>query len=214
MKKIIIIGSGGLALETYSLLKKYYGNKIKKEIIGFVSSEKKKIVIDNKKISGNDQFLTKNFSNINLILAIGNMKIRKKIFENLKNKKYFWPNIYSPKLKFKNEQIQIGKGNIFFENSIVCPKVTIGDFNIVNMNAVISHDCKINNFCNLNPSCVISGMVKISDFCQIGSNSVIHQNLKIEKNTNLAMGGVLFNNTETGSTYLGNPAKNIKFKKR
>ena len=82
------------------------------------------------------------------------------------------------------------------------------------MNAVISHDCKINNFCNLNPSCVISGMVIISDFCQIGSNSVIHQNLRVEKNTNLAMGGVLFNDTEKGSTYLGNPAKNIKFKKR
>jgi len=214
MKKIIIIGSGGLALETYSVLKKYYGNKIKKQIIGFISNEKKKNLIDNKKIIGNDKFLIKNFSNINLVLAIGNMKIRKKVYQKLNSKKYTWPNIYPPKLKFKNENIQIGKGNIFFENSLVCPNVRIGDCNIINMNVVVSHDCRIKNFCNLNPSCVVSGEVLIDDFCQIGSNSVIHQNLKIKKNTKLAMGGVLFNDTEIGTTYLGNPAKAINFKKK
>ncbi len=213
MKKIIIIGSGGLAIETYSFLKKCFGQKIKKKILGFISSDKPKVIIDGKKILGNDEFLLKNFSNINLIIAIGNIKTRKKIFDSLKNKKYFWPNIHLQKFNFKSENIKIGKGNIFFENSLICPNVTIGDFNVINMNSVVSHDCKINNFCNLNPSSVISGGVKIEDFCQIGSNSTIYQNLRLKKNSTVAIGGALFNDTEIGSTYLGNPAKRISFKK-
>ena len=68
-------------------------------------------------------------------------------------------------------------------------------------------------FSNLNPSSVISGGVKIEDFCQIGSNSTIYQNLRLKKNSTVAIGGALFNDTEIGSTYLGNPAKRISFKK-
>ena len=58
-----------------------------------------------------------------------------------------------------------------------------------------------------------SGGVKIEDFCQIGSNSTIYQNLRLKKNSTVAIGGALFNDTEIGSTYLGNPAKRISFKK-
>jgi sugar O-acyltransferase (sialic acid O-acetyltransferase NeuD family) len=209
MKKFIIIGSGGLAVEVYATLKNYYGNKIKKDILGFVSNEKKRIVIDNKKILGDDNFLLNKISNINLVLAIGDVKSRKKIYNKLKRKKFFWPNIYSSNKKISINDIKIGKGNIFCDNSLICPKVIIGDFNIINMNAIISHDCRINSYCNLNPGCVISGQVKIDDLCEIGSNSVIHQNLKINKNSKIGLGSVLVTNTKIGKTYFGNPARSI-----
>ena len=209
MKKIIIIGSGGFAIEVYSLLKKYYGDKIKKNILGFISKEKKGIVVENKKVLGNDNFLIKEFSKVNLILAIGNINLRKKTYVKLKKYNFFWPNIYPKNLKFETSNIKIGFGNIFCSNSLISPKVKIGDFNIINMNSIISHHCTINNFCNINPASVISGNVKIENNCEIGSNSVIHQNLKIKANSKIGIGAVLISNTEKGKTYFGNPARSI-----
>ena len=207
-KKIIMIGAGGLAVEIYSSLVTFYGNRIRKNFLGFISNEKKEqVIIDNKRIIGNDTYLIKKFSNINVIIAIGNISLRKKIYNKLKKKNFFFPNIYSPNLNFKLNKVKIGKGNIFCNNSIVRPRVSFGNFNIINMNAIISHDCKIGNFCNLNPTSVLSGNVKIEDNCEIGSNSSIHANIKIKKNCIIGIGSALINNTKEGKTYFGTPAR-------
>ena len=130
-KKIIMIGAGGLAVEIYSSLVTFYGNRIRKNCLGCISNEKKEQVIsDNKRIIGNDTYLIKKFSNINVIIAIGNILLRKKIYNKLKKKNFFFPNIYSPNLNFKLNKVKIGKGNIFCNNSIVRPRVSFGNFNI------------------------------------------------------------------------------------
>ncbi len=76
MKKelCIIIGSGGLAKEVYSLI----SNIKRYKVLGFISREKKnKLIIDNIRVLGDEKFLIKNFKNLNLIIAIGDKKKKK-----------------------------------------------------------------------------------------------------------------------------------------
>ena len=70
--------------------------------------------------------LTK-LSNINVVIAIGDTKIRRRIYNKLKKKNFFFPNIHSGNLNIELNKIQIGKGNIICSNSIVRPRVTFGN---------------------------------------------------------------------------------------
>ena len=114
-KKLFIVGSGGLALEVYEFIQK---EKLNFDIQGFLSNGKiNKKVIDKKKILGNHNYLKKNFSrnskNICIVIAIGDPKIRHKIYNDLYKINFCWPNLYPASLNWRYSSI--GIGNIIFD---------------------------------------------------------------------------------------------------
>ena len=206
-KKLFIIGSGGLALEVYELIQQ---EKLNFDIQGFLSNDKiNKEVIDKKKILGNNNYLKKNFSknsqNIYLVIAIGDPKIRYKIYNDLNKLKFCWPNLYPSSLKWRYSSI--GIGNIIFDSVSISPNVNISDFNLIHKNSFIAHDSQINNFCNINPNVCINGEVLVDDFCQIGSSATIIPRVKLLKNSKIGLGSVIINNTKKNKTYFGNPGR-------
>ena len=86
--KIIIIGAGGFGKEALSLVNDC--NKVKKEfnVIGFVDDniELQKKIINDLPVLGNTEWLiSSNDSSIGCIIAIGEPKIRKEIFEKIRH---------------------------------------------------------------------------------------------------------------------------------
>ena len=206
-KKLFIIGSGGLALEVYELIQK---EKLNFDIQGFLSQEKNnKEVIDKKKILGNHNYLKRNISknskNICIVIAIGDPKIRYRIYNDLYKLNFRWPSLYPATLKWRYSSI--GIGNIIFDSVNISPKVNIGDFNLIHKNSFVAHDSQIKNFCNINPNVCINGEVTVDDFCEIGSSATIIPRVKLSKNSKIGLGSVIVNNTKRNKTYFGNPGR-------
>ena len=86
MKKIIIIGSGGLANEIFFETLKIQYNY---EIDGFVSKTNSEN-IKNLRYLGDDNYLLNTKKKYNLLIGIGNINLREKLYKKLKkNKKLF-----------------------------------------------------------------------------------------------------------------------------
>ncbi len=210
MHEIMIIGSGGLAKEFYTIIKAI--NKIEKKYIflGFADVENEgKVIIDGHKIIGDDDFVIKKFRKSLIVIGIGDTKRRKIISEKFEANNFKFPNIIHPTAAGDWENISFGKGNIISANSTFEAHINIGDFNYFNKNTTIGHDVIIGSYCQLNAGANISGSVEIDNCSLIGAGANIYQGVKIENNTTVALGTSIFNNTKSDSTYLGNPGKRI-----
>jgi acetyltransferase-like isoleucine patch superfamily enzyme len=206
MKKIIIVGSGGLANEVFfETLKEKY-NYI---IDGFVSRATSGS-IRNLNFLGDDSYLLRTKKKYNLLICVGDINLREKLYKKLKkNKNLLFPNFYPKNFHYLKFQ---GEGNIVFSSCEISTNVLIGSLNLFGQKVFIGHDVKVKNINNFSPSTVINGNVKIGSKCFFGSNSNVNPSLLIKNKTILGSGSNLITNTLSNNTYFGNPAR-ILFKK-
>lgn len=217
MKRLVIIGSGSVAISIFFEMQK--SNKY--EVIGFIDEKKKKneeiVNINNKsyKVLGNiKNFFNKlEMKNIWIVVGIGDSSIRKRTMEELisTNKELKFATIIFENVIFNNA-IKIGEGTIVFSGVKIGHKVQIGKSCLLGFNTIIEHDTKIGNFVTTSPGVVIAGNVKIGNNNHIGIGSVIKNNINIENNTFIGSCSFVTNNCESNYLYIGTPAK--KFKKR
>jgi len=210
MRRLLIIGSSGLARETYGIIKAINQIKRKWSFLGFVDENVGEKIIDDYSVIGNDDFILKNYRNIDIVFGIGSPKIREVLYDNYnKMNCYLFPNIIHPCVKGDFQNIQFGKANIIAANAIFSTQIKIGDCNVINMSTTIAHNVTIKNYCNINPGANVSGNVVIENSCQIGTNSVLHERITLKEGTILALGSTLTRDSKPYTTYLGCPAKKI-----
>lgn len=102
---------------------------------------------------------SKIFSNIPIIIGIGNNKVRKKISKFIKHD--FFSFIH-PSAQVA-ESVQIRKGSVILQNAVIQANTIIGNHVIVNMGSMVDHDNTIGDF------------VHVSPLCYVGSNSIISE---------------------------------------
>jgi len=219
MKDIYIIGTSGFASEVteYILDSSIY------RIKGYFDINE----IDHKKykyqapLIGNE----KNFHfdlNDNVVIAIGDNKIRNDIYLNLKKRGVSFPNIVH-KNSFISKSCQIDEG------SIICPFVTItsnakiGKNFQANVYSYVAHDCEIGDNVTLAPNVRCNGNVIIEDGVYVGTGAIIYQGktnrpLKLGRGSIIAAGSVVTKSVSPETKVFGNPAilftkENIKKRK-
>ena len=205
IKKNIVIGSGGHSRSLISLLIKNKKNKINirsyaklilKEKIFNIKVQKLNLELD---LKGNN----------NYFLAVGDIKIRKKYFDILKEKNKNTPNVIS-KSSNLNININLGNANFIGENVFIGPYTNIGSNNIINTSCSIDHECILGNHCNLSPGVILGGRVKIEDNVFIGMGVCIADNVKIGKNVIIGANSFVNKSIENPGTYYGNPLRKVK----
>ncbi|MBT4540741.1 hypothetical protein HOC35_04460 [Candidatus Woesearchaeota archaeon] len=224
-KKIVIYGSGGSGREVKMFIdqiNEHYNNEDYKnnqnnenkkvfEIIGFIDDNPEKkgtIVVDNLKIIGDFNYLLNYNDQLNVVIAIGEMTIRKSIFDKIKqNTKLKFPNIIHPSVIYEKKTSNIGKGNIISSGAVISTNFSCGDFNHIHLNAAIGHDFRCGDYCNLFPGINIAGMVKMHDFCEIGLGSSIRQCIEIPTNVRVAGCSFIMRNPEPNYSYIGVPIR-------
>lgn len=209
MKDIVIIGAGGFGREVEWLIERI--NKINKEwnILGFVDDNiEKNMSVGNSKVIYNINDLININRELNVVIAIGNAKIRKLLFDKLKNNiNINFPNLIDPSVIVEN--INIGKGNIICAGTIITVNVKIKDFTIINLDCTIGHDDIINEFVTIYPSVNVSGNVEIGEGTEVGTGTQIIQGKTICNNCVIGAGAVVVKNIEEEGTYVGVPARKL-----
>ena len=150
-----------------------------------------------------------NFEKCEVMVAIGDSLIRKKIVDKLpKHTKYF--SFIHPTVQIMDDNIKIGEGSFIGANSIITTNVKIGKHVLLNRGCHIGHDTVIGDYLSMMPNSVISGNVNVGDCFYMGNNSSVREKITICDNVTVGMNaGVVKNITEPG-VYVGTPAKKIK----
>jgi len=191
---------------------------MKKAIIGAGGHAMEVMVQMNEKLPCfvSDEYVDSNtlpLSNFNpneyeVIVAIGDSNLRKKVVSTLPKKTKYFTFIHN--YAFVGDNVLIGEGSFIGVNSIVTNNVSIGKHTILNRGNHIGHDTILGDYVSLMPGSIVSGNCLLRNCIYIGTNASIREKLTICDNVIIGLNcGVVKDITEMG-TYVGLPAKKIK----
>lgn len=209
MKDVVIIGAGGFAREVAWLIEEINKKNEQWNILGFIDDNIENIgkSLNGYKIIGNTDYLNEMNENIYAVIAIGNGKIRKKVVEKLKKRKFgilIHPNVSI------SDSISIGEGSIICSGNILTVNINIGKHVIINLDCTIGHDAVIGKFSTFLPGTNLSGETIVEECSTLGTGSTVIQGIKIGKNVMVGAGAVVIRDIDDDSTAVGNPARIIK----
>lgn len=144
----------------------------------------------------------------NLIISIGDNKVRKKISNSLYDVNYL--SINHPNA-IVSKYSKIGIGTVVMAGTIINANSTIGNHCILNTGSIIEHDCNIEDFVHVSPGASLAGNVSIGEGSHIGIGACVIQSVKIGKWVTIGAGAVVLNNIPDYATAVGNPARIIKY---
>lgn len=207
MKRILIIGAGGLGKEVVDLVKAMGGY----EIVGFLDDniEIKGTSINHVPVLDTTGYLDQYQGVDNVAIAIANPKIKKKIYERIMRIGFKYPNLVHP-TAMMGSNVKLGVGNIIGANSILSTEVTLQDFVTVNPQCGIGHESELRSFTTLYWNVNISGNVTVQEGCELGSKSCVLQGLNITRHAIIGAGAVVVKDIHESGTYIGVPAGKIK----
>jgi sugar O-acyltransferase (sialic acid O-acetyltransferase NeuD family) len=171
------------------------------------------IVDDNpdvKSILGIPVFLSNQIDIItlkNVIVTIGNNRIRKLIVSRLKNT---FSQAIHPRSTVSSYS-KIGVGTVVMAGVIINPDVEIGKHCILNTGATIDHDCTIQDFVHVSPNVSLAGGVHVGEGTHIGIGAIVIQEKKIGKWATIGAGAVIINDIPDYAVVVGSPGRIIKY---
>lgn len=209
MQDIVIIGAGGFGREVAWLVEEI--NEVKKtwNLMGFLDSSKKVGQIINGYSVLGDETWALEHPDVEVVIAIGDPVVRKKIADKLQPKNIRFATLIHPDVSV-HFSLNIGLGTIICKGSILTVNIDIGNHVIVNIDTTVGHDVTIEDFVTIFPSANVSGNVDIGSYTLIGTGTQIIQERKIGENVYLGAGSVVNKDIPNDSVAVGVPAKVIK----
>ncbi|MDR0864339.1 MAG: acetyltransferase [Candidatus Symbiothrix sp.] len=213
MKNLAIYGGGGYGREIACLINAINNQEPQWNIIGFFDDG---LPIGHKNtygvILGGISELNSFPNELSLVMAISNSKILDTLIPKITNPQVSFPNIIAPDTLFLDKTtVCMGYGNVIGFKSVISCNVRIGNFNRLNVNVFLGHDVIIGNHNMFNPSTRISGEVIIGDCNFFGVNCIVLQQKNIGNHVTIGTNSVIIKKTKDNTTYIGNPAIELKY---
>ncbi len=146
-----------------------------------------------------------------MVLCIGNNKIRKKVANQFPNIAFYLA--IHQKTLISSHEVTIGQGTVVMAGAIINPSVKIGEHCIINTGAVVEHDCKIGDYVHICPNVSLAGGVEVGEGTQVGIGTSVIQLIKIGKWATIGAGTVIIEDVPDYAVVVGNPGKIIKYNK-
>jgi sugar O-acyltransferase (sialic acid O-acetyltransferase NeuD family) len=192
---MIIVGAGSAGKETSGIIK----DTLSEEIIFFDENcsgfvwEKFPIINTYKEL---ESILKINPA---FCVAIGNPRLRKKMFEKLISLGGKPKNICAPDTTLLSNINE--NATIFQPRVSISYDVEVGESCMIHANSVIGHKVSIGYFVNISPLCSIIGPCKIGNETYIGASSVILPGLNIGNNVYITAGSKVERNLNDFETF-------------
>jgi sugar O-acyltransferase (sialic acid O-acetyltransferase NeuD family) len=110
---------------------------------------------------------------VNAVGGIGNLGIRKEVFNTLIQAGYHFPAVTHPSA-IVEPSASLSPGVQTFPLAYVGSEVKVGFGTIVNTGAIVSHECILGDLVNISPGAILAGGVKIGDGALIGMGVTVN----------------------------------------
>lgn len=203
-KKLLIVGASGHGRVIFDIAQEI---GIYEEIY-FLDDDEKWMQTD-EKVIGNSEFAVSHKEEFDVIIAVGNPVIRKRIQERYEKAGVSLVTLVHPKAVLPNNIIKVGKGSVIMAGAVIQADVAIGTSVIVNTSASVDHECKIGNYVHISVGSHLAGNVEIGNNSWIGIGAVVSNNIRICDSVSVGAGAVVVRDIAESGTYVGIPAKKI-----
>jgi sugar O-acyltransferase (sialic acid O-acetyltransferase NeuD family) len=214
MKKIGVIGAGGLGRETMMVIEHINKKQKLYDIIGFFDDDKNihgQLLNGHKVVGGLDWIINNYQKDYYYVIGIGSPASKKKIVEELEKYLIKFETVVHPSVII-NENVKIGNGTVITSNCILTVNITIGNHVFLNLASTIGHDAIIKDYCNINPICAINGNNFLGEGVTLGTGAKLIHNVTIGDWATVGAGSVVIGNIPEYSTAVGVPARVIKIR--
>jgi|ETNmetMinimDraft_21_1059911.scaffolds.fasta_scaffold01840_7 sugar O-acyltransferase (sialic acid O-acetyltransferase NeuD family) len=143
---------------------------------------------------------------LEIIIAVGEPVVRKKLFEKVKSMGIKFATLVDPSCII-SDTAELGEGVIVAPLSIVASSVVLERNVAINTMTTIGHDIKIGAHTVISTHVTIGGSSTIGEETFIGLGAQTKQELSIGKNVIVGMGSVVFNDIPEKIIAMGNPAR-------
>nr|WP_205516929.1 acetyltransferase [Paenibacillus sp. SYP-B3998] len=202
-KPVILIGNGGHAAVLTDILLQQH-----RSIIGFTAPEDQENRFGLPYLGNDDAINSFNNAHIELVLCLGTIGARAKIFQQFKEKDYTFSSVIHQS-SVTSPYSTLGEGIQVMANTVIETFVIVADNTIINTSASINHDCRIGRHCHIAPGATLSGNVTVGDFTHIGAGSTVIQNVQIGSQVLIGAGSLVLKTLKDGSKAFGVPAKEV-----
>ena len=201
MKKLAIIGASGHG----KVIADIAGKNGYEEIV-FLDDNPELKECAGFRVVGTSEDVDK-YSDYDIIVAIGNASIRKKIHKQVGE--YRLTTLIHPQSVI-SRRVTIGKGTVVMAGAIINSDTKIGEGCIINTGASVDHDCNIGDFVHVSVGAHVAGTVTVEDSTWIGAGATVSNNVAICGECMIGAGAVVVKNIKESGTYVGSPAEKIK----
>ena len=212
MRKLVILGAGGLARELADAVAYINKGNPTFEVLGYLDDEEGLTGQERLKlpILGTVDWLADQKSDdLYAIPAVGNGYSREKLSHIAQENNIPLATIIHPGA-IVGLGCSITAGAFIAAASVITVNVSLGKCVLVNMNCTIAHDVKVGNYVSIHPGARISGEVSIGDYTMIGTQAAIVNRCKIGTGAVVAMGAVVAHDVPDYTLVAGNPARAIR----
>lgn len=209
MKKLVIIGAGGMGRSIYNLAMQCDGYNRDYEIKGFIDDNLKMLddfddypsilgKITSYQVLNEDVFVN----------SLGCLEIKKRCVEVILNNGGKFINLIHP-LAIILKNVVLGNGCVIFPFASLGADSSVGDFTLIQNGAIIGHDVTIGNWSRIDNYVVIVGGVIVGNKTNVHTGAVINHNVTIHDNATVGACSFVIRDVKEGTTVFGNPAKKL-----
>lgn len=209
---IVVYGAGGLGREIFQLLQKINRVQNSPMLSGFIDDNVPMgTAFGRYEVVGDGAFINSLAHPTNVVLAIGDPKIKKKVADSLTSSWLTYPVIVHPSVEIEEELLaNIGEGSIITAGNLLTVDIKIGRHVLLNLGCTVGHDVQIGDYCSVMPGVNISGNVTLEEGVFVGTGAKILNNLTIGARTKIGAGAVVTQSLPPDCTAVGVPARIVK----
>lgn len=186
MKKIAIIGTGGLGREILGIIQSINRKDEIWEFVGFYDDSFSNELINGYPNIGTIEDLNAIKEELSIVIGIGNPEVKELIRNKIENSKITFPALIHPSaIIYSEENVIIGEGVVVAANSVLTVNINISNYVYINTSSVIAHDTKIGEYSMIMPTVSISSGAIIGRKVYIGNGTKIDYPVIIEDNSKL-----------------------------
>ena len=144
----------------------------------------------------------------NVVIAIGNAKIRSRIQEQYESRGFHPVTLIHPNATVA-DSAQIGVGSVVMAGAVINPYAKLGKGCIVNTCASVDHDCVLGDYVHVAVGAHLCGTVSVGAYTWIGAGVTVSNNISICPECMIGAGAVVVKDLDEQGTYVGVPAGSV-----
>ncbi|MEG1433498.1 MULTISPECIES: sugar O-acyltransferase [Eubacterium] len=208
MKKLIIVGAGGMGRKLYECVRKLNCKNKRWEIIGFIDDnlntlQGKKCDLE---IIGTIKEWTPKKSEV-FVMGISDPYLKKKLSNQIKEKGGEFETIISPDV-ILGDYVNIGEGSVIMTPYNVESGAKIGRF-VTLLGSTIALDGEIGDYSTTTGFVNLTNS-KLGSEVFVGSHAVILENVNVGDRAVICVGSIVMQDVESDTKVIGYPARTIE----